>query len=112
MNSSESLILGKNLCMHIAASQPLALDFNQLNKTLIDKEKEIQLATIKSSGKPDTIVEKILDGKMKKFYSEVTLLNQYYILDTDKTIRDTMNENSLKNNFKILEYSFLILGNE
>ena len=60
---------------------------NQLNKTLIDKEKKIQLATIKSSGKPDTIVEKILDGKMKKFYSEVILLNQPYILDNDKDIQ-------------------------
>ena len=104
--------LGKNLCMHIAACKPLSLDIDDLDKNIINKEMEIQKDLIKSSGKPQNIIDKILKGKMKKFYSEITLLNQYYILDTDKTVRDIVDEYSLKNSFKIVEYSFLILGNE
>ena len=108
-NNEESKVLGKNLCMHIAASKPLALDTDSLDKELIKKEKEIQLETIKSSGKPDHIIEKILEGKMKKFYSESTFLNQKYILDPDKTILEVLNKFSKKNKFEILDYKLLIL---
>jgi elongation factor Ts len=108
-NNEESKVLGKNLCMHIAASKPLALDLDSLDKELIKKEKEIQLETIKSSGKPDNIIEKILEGKMKKFYSESTFLNQKYILDPDKTILEVLTEFSKKNKFEIIDYKLLIL---
>ena len=69
---------GKNLCMHIAASKPMAINIEYLDKKLVEKEKEIQKETIISSGKPNNIINKILEGKMKKFYSEVTLFNQSY----------------------------------
>jgi elongation factor Ts len=95
--------------MHIAASKPLALDLDSLDKELIKKEKEIQLETIKSSGKPDNIIEKILEGKMKKFYSESTFLNQKYIFDLDKTILEVLTEFSKKNKFEIIDYKLLIL---
>jgi len=108
-NNENSKVLGKNLCMHIAASKPLALDIDSLDKKLIEKEKEIQLETIKSSGKPENIIEKILEGKMKKFYSESTFLNQKYILDPDKTILEILTEFSKKNKFEILDYKLLIL---
>ena len=108
-NNEESKVLGKNLCMHIAASKPLALDLDSLDKELIKKEKEIQLETIKSSGKPENIIEKILEGKMKKFYSESTFLNQKYILDPDKTILEVLIEFSKKNKFEVLDYKLLIL---
>ena len=108
-NNEESKLLGKNLCMHIAASKPLALDIDDLDDELIKKEKEIQLETIKSSGKPENIIEKILEGKMKKFYSESTFLNQKYILDPDKSVSEVLNEFSKKNNFEILEYKLLVL---
>ncbi len=108
-NNEESKVLGKNLCMHIAASKPLALDLDSLDKELIKKEKEIQLETIKSSGKPDNIIEKILEGKMKKFYSESTFLNQKYIFDLDKTILEVLTEFSKKNKFEIIDYKLLIL---
>ena len=108
-NNENSKVLGKNLCMHIAASKPLALDIDSLDKELIEKEKEIQLETIKSSGKPENIIEKILEGKMKKFYSESTFLNQKYILDPDKTILEILTEFSKKNKFEILDYKLLIL---
>ena len=101
---------GKNLCMHIAASKPLALDIENLDFNLIKKEEEIQLATIQSSEKPQNIINKILEGKMKKFYSEVTLLNQSYILDPDKTIKEAILDFSSCNPFKIVDYELFVLG--
>ena len=108
--TEEVKMLAKNLCMHIAASKPLALNIEQLDKKLIEKEKEVLLATIKASGKPDNIIDKILDGKMKKFYSESTLLHQKYILDPDKTIEQVLFEFSKKNKLDIIDYNLVFLG--
>jgi len=93
--------------MHIAASKPLALNIKSLNQDLIEKEKTIQLETIKSSGKPDNIVEKILDGKMKKYFAESVLLNQEYILDNDKNIDQIIKD--FPNDIEILEYNMIVL---
>ena len=82
----------KNLCMHIAASKPEAMDIDNLPSELIENEKKIQEEMNKDSGKPYNVMEKILEGKMKKYYSEVTLLNQNYVSDTDKTIKDAISE--------------------
>ena len=108
--NEEAKQLGKNLCMHIAASKPIALDVNDLDNNIIDKEKEIQLATIKSSGKPENILNKILEGKMNKYYSDVTLLNQLYIFDSEKKVKEIIIEFSSKNTFSILNYDLFILG--
>jgi elongation factor Ts len=106
----ESKILGKNLCMHIASSKPFALSIEKLNKNLIKKEREIQIETIKSSGKPNNILEKILEGKMKKFYSDSVLLEQPYILDLDKTVKQIITEFSKRNNFEIIDYKLIVLN--
>ena len=106
----ESKILGKNLCMHIAASKPFALNIENLNKNLIKKEREIQIETIKSSGKPNNILEKILEGKMKKFYSDSVLLEQPYILDLDQTVKQIITEFSKINNFEIIDYKLIVLN--
>ena len=106
----ESKILGKNLCMHIAASKPFALSIEKLNKNLIKKEREIQIETIKSSGKPNNILEKILEGKMRKFYSDSVLLEQPYILDLDKTVKQIITEFSKINNFEIIDYKLIVLS--
>ena len=66
--------------------------------------------TIKASGKPDNILEKILEGKMKKFYSESTLMNQTYILDTEININKLINNFSVNNKFEIKDYKLVILG--
>ena len=108
--NEESNILGKNLCMHIAASKPLALNIEKLDKNLIEKEREIQIETIKSSGKPNNILEKILEGKMKKYYSESVLLDQPYILDLDKTVKQIITEFSKKNYFEIIDYKSIMLN--
>ena len=109
--NEDSKLFGKNLCMHIAASKPLALNIENLSNELIEKERKVQLESIKNTGKPDEIINKILKGKMKKYYSESTLLNQFYILDTDKTVEKVISDFSKKNNFKILDYKFIVLGN-
>ena len=93
-NNPEIEALSKNLCMHIAAMKPESIDINDLDKNLVSNEEKIQKELILNSGKPSNIVEKILEGKMKKYFSEVTLLNQNYILDQDKTVRDIINQHS------------------
>ena len=99
----------KNLCMHIAALKPEALDENSLEQTTIDKELNIQKELIASSGKPDNVIDKILDGKMKKFYSEVTLLNQSFVLDPDKSIKEVINSHYQDDNFEINMFNYLSL---
>ena len=106
--NSETESLSKNLCMHIAAMKPESLDINDLDKNLIENEEKIQRELILNSGKPSNIVEKILEGKMKKYFSEVTLLNQSYILDQNKTIKEIINENS-KFNFNIISFELINL---
>lgn len=102
--------IGKNLCMHIAASKPLAMKVEDLDLSLVNREKEVQLETIRASGKPDNIVDKILEGKMQKFYSESVLLNQQYILDPDKKVSQVIANFSEANNFVIMDYKLSVLG--
>ena len=100
--------ISKNLCMHIAAMKPESIDINDLDKNIVEKEEKIQRELILNSGKPSNIVDKILDGKMKKFYSEVTLLNQSYILDQDKSVRVVLDEYS-KYEFKLKSFELISL---
>ena len=111
IDNDEAKVLGKNLCMHIAASKPLAMNIDNLDIDLVKKEKEVQLDLIKSSGKPQNILDKILEGKMKKFYSETTFLHQQYILDPDKSIEEIISEFSKNNKFNVEMYNLLVLGN-
>ena len=107
-DSTEIDGLSKNLCMHIAAMKPESIDIDDLDKNLIYNEEKIQKELILNSGKPSNIVEKILEGKMKKYFSEVTLLNQSYILDQDKTVRDIISQHS-KYEFKLISFDLINL---
>lgn len=102
-------IFTKKLCMHIAASKPEAMDIDNLPVKLIESEKKIQEEMIKDSGKPSNVMEKILDGKMKKFYSEVTLLNQNFVIDTDKTVKEAISEFNSSNNLMLHNYILISL---
>ena len=101
--------LTKNICMHIAAMKPESMDIEDLDEKIINNEKNIQKDLILSSGKPSNIVDKILEGKMKKFFSDVTLLNQSYILDQDKTVKNIIHEYSKDYDFKILSFNLISL---
>ena len=107
-NNTDIEALSKNLCMHIAAMKPESMDVNDLDKNLVNNEEKIQRELILNSGKPSSIVEKILEGKMKKYFSEITLLNQSYILDQDKTVRDIINQHS-KYEFNIIAFDLINL---
>ncbi len=102
--------LSKNICMHIAAMKPDSLDIDDLDKDKIQKEKDIQKELILNSGKPSAIVDKILEGKMNKYYSEVTLLNQSFILDPDKNVKSIIEEQGKENKFKIKSFIFVSLS--
>ena len=98
--------------MHITASKPLALDENSIDATYIDKEREIYRSQLKASGKPENIIDKIIDGKVKKYLSEVTLINQNWVLDPSLTIAQVLKEFNDKHNhdLSIIDYKLLILG--
>ena len=96
--------LGNKLAMHIAASNPLAIDIEGIDKNIVDKELEIIKAEIINSGKPKEIVEKISKGKISKFLNENSLLNQIWIMDPKKTVKDILKENSAGKEIKILEF--------
>ena len=102
-------VFSKNICMHIAASKPEAMDIDKLSNDLIDNEKKIQEEMIKDSGKPSNVMNKILEGKMKKFYSEVTLLNQNFVIDPDKTVQEAINEFNSSNKFELKNYALISL---
>ncbi|UCG14949.1 MAG: translation elongation factor Ts [Deltaproteobacteria bacterium] len=82
----------KNVSMHIAATNPLAIGREDLDSELVAREKEIYRAQALEAGKPEQIVEKIIDGKLSKFYQEVCLLEQSYVRDTDLSVSDLLNE--------------------
>ena len=83
---------GKQLCMHIAALNPLCLKEQDLDMNIINKEKELVDEELKNSGKPKDIVEKIAEGKIKKFKLDNSLLSQDWVLDPKKKVQDIINE--------------------
>ena len=84
--------LVKDLCMHVAASSPSWVSPEDVPEDVVAKEKEIYMVQAKEAGKPDKILEKIADGKLKKFFSDVCLLEQPFVKDTDKTVGDLIKE--------------------
>ena len=96
--------IGNKIAMHIAASNPLAIDKDNIDKKLVDKELEIIKAEIVNSGKPKEMAEKISKGKILKFLNDNSLLNQIWIMDPKKKITDILKENSLEKPLKILDF--------
>ena len=96
--------IGNKVAMHIAASNPLAIDKNNIDKEIVDKELEIIKAEITNSGKPIDVAEKISKGKISKFLNDNSLLNQIWIMDSKKRVSDVLKENSFDNPLEILDY--------
>ena len=90
--------------MHIAASNPIAIDNKDIDQKIIDKELEIIKAEIINSGKPKEMVEKISKGKITKFMNENSLINQIWIMDPKKKVLDVLKENSFEKELKILDF--------
>ena len=92
----------KNLAMHIAATNPLSISPEELSSEIVEREKEIYSDQALQSGKPEKVVEKIVEGKLKKFFSEACLLNQAYVKNPDITIQDLLDELKAKTGENII----------
>ena len=108
-NSDVVKNFGKQLSMHIAASNPLALESSLIDKSIIDKEQELVTEELKNSGKPDEIAKKISLGKMNKFKEENALLTQAWVMEPKKKVQDILKELAI-NDLKIKEFSRIKIG--
>ena len=82
--------LGKQLAMHIAAARPQAVSADRLDPGLVARERAIYAEQARASGKPDPIIDKIVDGRMRKYYEEVVLLEQPFVIDPDLRVKDAI----------------------
>ena len=82
--------LGKQLAMHIAATNPLAIDSSELDQDVVARERAIILEQVKESGKPADIAEKMVEGRLRKYYEEVTLLAQTFVIDGETKVADAI----------------------
>ena len=101
---NEILNLGKQLAMQVAASSPLAIDKESLDQNILQKEKEIIKEELKNSGKDTKIVEKIAIGKLNKFIADNTLLNQEWIMEPKKKVKDVLKEVAGKEKIEIKKF--------
>ena len=108
-NSETVKAFGKQLSMHIAASNPLALNSSLIKKSIIDKEQELITEELKNSGKPEDIAKKISLGKMNKFKEENALLTQAWVMEPKKKVQDVLKELAI-NDLKIKEFSRIKIG--
>ena len=104
----------KDVAMHIAASQPLAIDRESIPAAAVDKEKAIFLEQAKNEGKPEHIAEKIVEGRLEKFYQENCLMEQVFVKNPDQTIDELITELTAKIGEKISVRRFerFVLGDE
>ncbi len=107
--SEEVKTFGKQLSMHIAATNPLALESSLIDKALINKEQELVTEELKNSGKPEDIAKKISLGKMNKFKEDNALLTQAWVMEPKKKVKDIIKELSV-NDLKIREFSRIKIG--
>ena len=101
---SDILDFGKQLAMQIAATSPLALDMQDLDQNVLKKEKEIITEELKNSGKDSKIIDKIATGKLNKFISENTLLNQEWIMEPKKKVKDILKSVEGKDKIRIKSF--------
>jgi len=102
----------KDIAMHIAAANPAGLVPEDVDQSVIEKEREIYRAQMLEEGKPENIIDKIVDGKVEKFYKEVCLLSQQYIKDPQKTVEDVLKETigKIGENIQIRRFSRFQIG--
>jgi len=84
--------LGRKIAMHIAATNPLALSADQIDAAVLEREKAVYADQARASGKPENIIEKMVEGRVRKFYEEVTLLKQAFVVDPEKTVEQAVAE--------------------
>lgn len=98
--------IGKQIAMHVAATNPASLSENDLDQSLVEREKQVLTEQARESGKPEQVIEKMIVGRMKKFFEEVTLVNQKFVMNPDVTVGDAAKEAGVE----ILGYVRLEVG--
>jgi len=103
---------GKKLAMHIAASKPVAISSKDVDPSIIDRERKILIEQAKDSGKPDNIIEKMVEGRISKFFSEITLLDQTWVMDGESKVSKVIEniEKEISCNILIKDFKYFILG--
>jgi len=101
-----------NVAMHIAAASPMAVTREEVDSSLIEKEREIYAGQMKEQGKPENIIDKIVEGKVDKYYSEIVLLEQKYVKDPDMTVGDYLRSviGALGENMQIKRFARYQIG--
>lgn len=102
----------KDVAMHIAAAAPQFVRREEVSAELLEREKDIYRAKAKETGKPDNIIEKIVEGQVNKFYGDICLMEQAFVKDPDKTIQTYLNETiaSIGENMSIRRFARFVLG--
>lgn len=102
----------KDVAMHIAAASPLYVRREEVPAELVEREKEIYRAKARESGKPENIIEKIIEGQVGKFYADICLLEQAYVKDPDKTVQTYLNETiaTIGENMSVRRFARYVLG--
>jgi elongation factor Ts len=104
--------VARQIAMHVAAANPQYLKREEVSAEVVEKEKEIMRAKAKESGKPDNIIEKILEGQVNKFFGEVCLLEQAYVIDPDLKVAKVVENlaKELGTEIKLTRYARFQLG--
>ncbi len=84
--------LGRKVAMHVAATSPLSLKVDELDPAVVEKERQVLIEQARESGKPDNIIEKMVEGRLRKFYEEVVLLSQAFVINPDLTVEKAVKE--------------------
>lgn len=102
----------KDVAMHIAAAAPQFVRREEVSAELLEREKDIYRAKAKETGKPDNIIEKIVEGQVNKFYGDICLMEQAFVKDPDKTIQTYLSETiaSIGENMSIRRFARFVLG--
>ncbi len=104
--------LGKQIAMHIAATSPLATRVEDLDQAVVEREKNVLAAEARESGKPENIIEKMIEGRIRKFYQEVVLLSQTFVIDGENTVEKAVQnaEGDVGAPIKVVGFVRLALG--
>ena len=108
-NNEKVNLFGKQLAMHIAASNPLAISQDKIDNKIIEKENELINEELKNSGKPEEIIKKISVGKINKFKEESSLMTQDWVMEPKKKVKDIINELKI-DNLKIIDFCRFKIG--
>lgn len=110
--TDEFAVLVRDIAMHIAAADPLAVTREEIDPSVVASEREMMVAQVKEMGKPENVAEKIVEGKLEKWYGERVLLEQPFVKDMEQTIGDyvTAAIAKLGENIRIRRFARFVLG--